>query len=127
MKRVSALWRAAAVLVLAAVLIGLAAAPGSATVRGHVVIGVGPVWWGGYPYPWWGPYPYWRHPYWPYAPYAYYPPPVIVTEPPVYIQRPAAPEPAAAGYWYYCESAKAYYPTVPECPEPWIRVPPRPQ
>ena len=30
-------------------------------------------------------------------------------------------------YWYYCPSARAYYPTVPACPEPWIEVPPRPQ
>mgnify|MGYP003694325897 CR=1 FL=1 len=28
-------------------------------------------------------------------------------------------------YWYYCSSAGAYYPTVPTCPEPWIKVPPR--
>jgi hypothetical protein len=30
-------------------------------------------------------------------------------------------------YWYYCPSAKAYYPTAPTCPEPWIKVPPRAQ
>ena len=30
-------------------------------------------------------------------------------------------------YWYYCPSAGAYYPTVPACPEPWIKVPPRSQ
>jgi len=28
-------------------------------------------------------------------------------------------------YWYYCFSTGAYYPTVPTCPEPWIKVPPR--
>jgi hypothetical protein len=28
------------------------------------------------------------------------------------------------GYWYYCESAKEYYPTVQQCPEDWIKVPP---
>ena len=28
-------------------------------------------------------------------------------------------------YWYYCLSARAYYPTAPACPEPWIKVPPR--
>lgn len=38
--------------------------------------------------------------------------------PPVdYVERPA--------YWYYCPSARAYYPAVPECDEPWILVPPR--
>ena len=30
-------------------------------------------------------------------------------------------------YWYYCSSARAYYPTVPTCPEPWTKVPPRAQ
>ena len=30
-------------------------------------------------------------------------------------------------YWYYCPGAKAYYPTAPACPEPWIKVPPRSQ
>src|SRR5262249_33046524 len=30
-------------------------------------------------------------------------------------------------YWYYCPSAKGYYPTVPTCPEVWIKVPPRTQ
>jgi len=30
-------------------------------------------------------------------------------------------------YWYYCPSARAYYPTAPACPEPWIKVPQRSQ
>jgi uncharacterized protein DUF6515 len=42
---------------------------------------------------------------------------------------PAATAPAAAtGTWYYCESAKAYYPYVSECREGWRPVaatPPR--
>jgi len=60
--------------------------------------------------PWWitAPYPYWDYPAW-----AYVPPPVPA-EPPVYIQQPA--------YWYYCQSASAYYPTVQTCPEAWIVV-----
>jgi hypothetical protein len=33
----------------------------------------------------------------------------------------------AESYWYYCPSARAYYPTAPACPEPWIKVPPRSQ
>jgi hypothetical protein len=86
--------------------------------HGRVFIGVGPAWW-------WHPYPYWY-----YGPtYVYSPPPVIVEEPPVYVQGPAAgtaPAPAAGqGYWHYCASARAYYPSVPSCPEPWIRVAPR--
>jgi hypothetical protein len=32
----------------------------------------------------------------------------------------------AQSFWYYCPSARAYYPTAPTCPEPWIKVPPRP-
>ena len=57
---------------------------------------------------------------------------MIVQEPPVYIQQQPAPaEPQTsqaappAGYWYYCESAREYYPRVPTCPEAWIKVPPR--
>jgi uncharacterized protein DUF3300 len=38
--------------------------------------------------------------------------------------RAKAQQPSES-YWYYCPSAGAYYPTVPSCPEPWIKVPPR--
>lgn len=38
---------------------------------------------------------------------------------------PAAPQ-AAGGTWYYCESAKAYYPYVAECREGWRQVPATP-
>jgi hypothetical protein len=65
-----------------------------------------------------GPAFYWRAPYWwGYPPYAY-PPTVIVEPPPVYIEAPTP------GYWYYCQSAREYYPTVPTCEEGWVRVPP---
>jgi hypothetical protein len=88
----------------------------------HVIVGVGPLWWSPlYPYPYGWPYPY---PYPP--PYAGYPGQTVVVqqEPPVYVeQRAAAPSPAA--YWYYCPSARAYYPDVQACPEAWITVPPR--
>jgi hypothetical protein len=40
--------------------------------------------------------------------------------------RAKAQQPSES-YWYYCPSARAYYPTAPACPEPWIRVPPRSQ
>ena len=46
----------------------------------------------------------------------------MIVEQPVYTQQPAA---APEGYWYYCESSKAYYPSVPMCAEAWIKVPPR--
>jgi hypothetical protein len=109
------------------------AAPSLAWSRGHfhggarVFVGVGPAFW-------YGPYPYWYYPP-PY--YVYTPPPVVVQEPPVYVQQqpaltspPTAPAPSAQSqnveaYWYYCPSAKGYYPSVQTCPEPWVKVPPR--
>ncbi|HVH17453.1 MAG TPA: hypothetical protein VNF72_04075 [Myxococcota bacterium] len=90
--------------------------------------GFGPYWGG----PWWyGPGAYYPHAYgFPY-PYSYpvYPAPIyapaprVVVEEPVYVERDAAP--VASGWWYYCESAGAYYPDVPSCDEPWLKVPPR--
>lgn len=83
--------------------------------------GGGPGWWG------WGlglglgweaaylayPYPGYYYPYPDY--YYYYPesPPVVVAP-----QSPAPPV-----NWYYCESAKEYYPRVAQCPEAWRLVP----
>jgi hypothetical protein len=82
--------------------------------------GGGPGWWGwglglglgwdagvlGYPYPGY---------YYPYPPEYVYPeaPPVVVAP-----QGPSTP-----ANWYYCESAKEYYPRVSQCPEPWRLVP----
>ena len=77
-----------------------------------------------YPY-----YPYYPYYYYPPPYYTYSPPPVVVQEPPVYVQQPApvAPAPAPAEqYWYYCESSRGYYPSVPNCPEQWLKVAPRP-
>ena len=56
-----------------------------------------------------------------------------LNEPLVYIERslpiPAAamPEiPASSSYWYFCVSAKRYYPYIKECPGGWEKVsPPR--
>lgn len=82
----------------------------------RVIVGVAP------PYTWgWG----WRGYYGP-PPYPYpYPHPVVVREEPeIYVERRSPP---AEGYWYYCESAEAYYPRVPSCPEPWVKVPPVPE
>ena len=110
---------------LAVALLLITAAPSLAW-RGHwhggsrVFIGVGPVWWGP------------LYPYYYYPPYYYAPPPVVVQEPPVYTQQdvtpsapPAPSTQAQEGYWYYCSSSRDYYPHVPSCPEPWIKVPPR--
>ncbi len=38
---------------------------------------------------------------------------------------PYVPTAAASGYWYYCGSARAYYPYVGACPEGWTPVVPR--
>jgi hypothetical protein len=117
---------------LAVALLLIFAAPSLAWDRhGHggprVFVSVGPRFW-------WGPYPY---PYYYYPPPYYYdPPPVVIQEPPVYVeqqpqlQQQVGPVPPAAGapaeaYWYYCPSSKDYYPNVPNCPETWIKVPPR--
>ena len=94
--------------------------------RGGVFVG-GPWWWGD-PW-WWGPpylYPYpYGYGYGYYPPYADYPPP---DAPSVYLQQPPpAREQPVQGYWYYCASAKGYYPKVPKCPEDWIKVPPAPK
>ena len=80
--------------------------------HGRVFISVGPAFW-------WYPYPYWSYP----PPYYYYPPPP--EEPPVYIEQSAQGSQAPPAYWYYCQSAGAYYPNVQSCPEAWIKVAPR--
>jgi hypothetical protein len=48
-------------------------------------------------------------PFW-WGPSYVYPPPVYVAPPP-------------SGYWYYCPSARTYYPYVTSCPDAWIPVP----
>ena len=87
---------------------------GPGNFHGRVFIGTSFWWPGPYYYPYYYPYPY-------AYPYAYAPAPVIV-EQPVYTQRA---EPAPESYWYYCQSAQGYYPTVSSCQEAWIKVPPR--
>jgi len=74
------------------------------------VFGTG-FWWGP---TWWGPG--WWDSGWAYAPYY---PSTLAIDPRVYVEQ------QPAGYWYYCQSAGAYYPAVPSCPEPWVPVPPR--
>ena len=107
-------------------LIGLALAAagvfgaGSAMAWYHhprVVVGfnVGPYWGPG---PFWGPYPY----YYP-AP-VYYPPVVVQQQPTTYVER--NDQPLQSGYWYYCETSRAYYPYVKECASGWKAVPPSP-
>jgi hypothetical protein len=123
--------RKALVVLLVAVVALLAVAPlyaeaGGRGVRSRVFIGVGPAWW--------GPYPYYSYPYyygypWPYYPPYYAYPPLVRQEPPVYIEQPtieaSTPEAPPQAYWYYCSPAGGYYPAVKECPDPWVKVPPR--
>ena len=81
--------------------------------RTRVFIGVGPTFW-------------WGSPGWYYPPPAYvYPRSYVVEQPTVYVQQAPATGPLEPGYWYYCQSAAAYYPTAPSCPETWVKVPPR--
>lgn len=98
----------------------------------HGGVFVGGPWWYD---PWWGWWPYayaYGYPYPYYYPYGYYPygsPYPPDNGPTVYIQQQSPPrsEERVQGYWYYCASAKAYYPTVQKCPEAWIKVPPAPR
>lgn len=87
--------------------------------HGHVIVGIGPGWWGPYPYwyPYWYPPPYYAPPY-----YGYGYPSAPADEPSEYAQQQSERQPQ---YWYYCPSSKAYYPKVHDCPEEWLRVLPR--
>jgi hypothetical protein len=71
-----------------------------------------------------------------YDRYPVYDPPIVVQQPPptvVVQQPPAAPAMPPAQVmasppvqYYYCESAKGYYPYVPSCPSGWTQVPATP-
>jgi hypothetical protein len=111
--------KTSAVVLLSLLIVVLVAEPVYAwhRVSGGIYIGVGPYWWG-------PPYPYWWGP----PAYGYIPPPVVFEPPAVYIERPPpVPPPPPISYWYYCGSARSYYPSVETCPEPWVRVPARPR
>jgi hypothetical protein len=61
------------------------------------------------------------------APPAPQSPPVMQAPPAPQAGPPAgAPSQTAGGTWYYCDSARAYYPYVAECKEPWRPVPATP-
>jgi len=53
---------------------------------------------------------------------------VAPPEAPAVPQAPAAAQPTQApgGVWYYCDSAKTYYPYVQQCAEGWKTVPASP-
>jgi len=83
--------------------------PTTASARVFVGVGVG----GYYPAPYYAPY---------YYPQPYYYPPAYYYAPPPVIEQPVITAPAE-NYWYWCPSAKAYYPYVSSCPEGWQAVP----
>ena len=110
---------------------------------GHPVVvwhGSGPGWWG------WGlglglglgleaeylanPYLYEPYPgyYYPYPGYDFpvTPPSQVVAPPPPAAGGPPAPGSAPPASWFYCDSAKTYFPYVQNCPEPWRIVPAAP-
>lgn len=74
---------------------------------------------------WWvvgGLWYFYPQPVYPY-PDAYTPPTVLIQQTPSL--APDAPGPQAQN-WYYCASAKSYYPYVSSCPEGWKMVPASP-
>ena len=94
------------------VLVLLLAIPVPSEARGsHFVFSFGfPLWWGP---GWWGP-PY----------YSYPAPPVVIQQPPAYVQPEPAPPAQAPVYWYYCPNPQGYYPYVQQCPTGWMQVVP---
>lgn len=84
--------------------------------------------------PIWGPHGHWvhgwhdgRYGWWWAAPdfWYWYPAPAYYAYPPMpdYVTPPGpAPQPA----WYYCDSAKGYYPYVRSCASRWRAVPANP-
>ena len=60
-------------------------------------------------------------PVYPY-PNPWEPPPVVLVTPPVGTPPPAPP----TQYWYYCETARGYYPYVSTCASGWKPVPSTP-
>jgi hypothetical protein len=69
------------------------------------------------------PYYYANDVYYAAAPGGY-----VVATPPMAAEAPPGPQAKApqAANWYYCESAKAYYPYVTACKEGWKQVPATP-
>ena len=84
------------------------------------------------------PYYYANDIYYAAAPggYAIAQPPMVAGSDPVQTPPPPSPAPppqagpapagAPSGTWYYCESAKTYYPYVSDCKEGWRAVPATP-
>lgn len=63
---------------------------------------------------------------WYFYPEPIYPYPNPYLPPAVVLPSPVPTSPAPQQYWYYCESAKEYYPYTLSCPERWKIVPATP-
>lgn len=88
---------------------------GGPRVQFGLSLGFGP-YYPGYPY-----YPYAPYaPYAPFAPYYYAPPRPVIVQQPIVVQQ----APSEVYYQYYCPGSNAYYPAVPTCNQPWLRVVP---
>jgi len=75
---------------------------------------------------WWvvaGAWYFYPQPVYPY-PDPYQPPVVVMPAPQA--STPPAPSAPATQVWYYCPSAKGYYPYVSVCPGGWKTVPATP-
>jgi len=72
------------------------------------------------------PLGYPAHYYAPYYPAPYYADPYYYRPAPVYIQPQTVivqpPVPSQVVYQYYCAPTGAYYPAVPTCSQPWMKV-----
>jgi hypothetical protein len=76
---------------------------------------------------WWVVGPTWYfypEPVYPY-PNPYEPPVAVIVQPAPPKAAPPPPPPPPQN-WYYCESARGYYPYVPACPSGWRAVPATP-
>lgn len=82
----------------------------------------GPVWWGfGLGFGWGGAF-YPDDPnYWSQSYYSNYDSAMLIDMPPsdFYVR----PSQSVASNWYYCASARNYYPYIMQCPETWQLVP----
>lgn len=75
------------------------------------------------------PYYYPAYPVYYYGPPVYYypaSPPAVVISSPGGGAATAPPSAPSVPNWYYCDSAKGYYPYVRQCPEAWRTVPATP-
>ena len=62
---------------------------------------------------------------WYFYPAPIYPYPDPYIPPSVVAQAPPPSPTTPPQYWYYCQSARLYYPYVTSCPEGWMQVAPQ--